>query len=401
MKLQNHSLMLRGKSFVPIFIGGMGVNISTAELALVACEIGAIGHISDAMIQYVSDKIYGTKYSKEKQRKHRLSLLCEDKTEVKFNLEHVYESQKLHVESTMNRKKGGGLIFLNIMERLTMGAPSDTLRARLTAALDAGIDGVTLSAGLHLGSLGLIKDHPRFHDVLIGIIVSSVRALRAFLKSASRQSRLPDYIIVEGPLAGGHLGFGEDWEKYDLNTIVKEVSTFLNQEGLIIPIIAAGGIFSGEDALRTISSGASGVQIATRLTVTKESGLPEHVKQEYFKAKKSDLVVNNLSPSGYLMRMLKNSPCLDSNVRPACEAFGYMLSRDGKCAYIDSFKAANPDWKSRNKVNDKMCICHHFSRCTCYTCGENVYRLKEKAKQSFNGAYELPTAREVIFDYLS
>lgn len=401
MKLQNHSLQLKGKDFVPIFAGGMGVNISTAELALVASDLGAIGHISDAMIQYVSDKLYGTNYSKIKQKKHRLSLLCEDKSAVKFNLEHVYNSQRLHVETTMNRKKGDGLIFLNIMERLTMGAPSDTLRIRLIAALDAGIDGITLSAGLHLGTLGHIKDHERFNDVLIGIIVSSVRALRAFLKSASRHSRLPDYIIVEGPLAGGHLGFGDDWEKFDLNTIVQEVSIYLSENGLDIPIIAAGGIFTGEDAMRSISFGASGVQIATRLTVTKESGLPEHVKQEYFKAKKSDLVVNNLSPSGYLMRMLKSSPCLNSNIRPACEAYGYMLSREGKCSYVDSFKAANPDWKSRNKVLDKMCICHHFSKCTCYTCGESVYRLKEKAKRGFNGEYELPSAKDVFFDYLA
>ncbi len=401
MKLQNHSLQLKGKSFLPIFAGGMGVNISTAELALVASDLGAIGHISDAMIQQVSDKLYQTNYSKLKQKKHRLSLLCEDKSQVKFDLEHLYNSQRVHVERTMNRKKGDGLIFLNIMERLTMGAPSDTLKTRLTAALDAGIDGVTLSAGLHLGTLGLIKEHPRFNDTLIGIIVSSVRALRAFLKSASRHSRLPDYIIVEGPLAGGHLGFGDDWEKFDLNTIVREVSNYLSEASLSIPIIAAGGIFSGEDALKSISFGASGVQIATRLTVTKESGLPEHVKQEYFKANKSDLVVNNLSPSGYLMRMLKSSPCLESNVRPACEAFGYMLSREGKCAYIDSFKAANPDWKSRNKVQDKMCLCHHFSKCTCYTCGENVYRLKDKAKQGSDGIYELPDARDVFMDYLS
>ena len=62
------------------------------------------------------------------------------------------------------------------MEKLTMNAPKETLRVRMEAALDAGIDGITLAAGLHLGSFGLIEDHPRFRDAKLGIIVSSLRA---------------------------------------------------------------------------------------------------------------------------------------------------------------------------------------------------------------------------------
>jgi nitronate monooxygenase len=85
------------------------------------------------------------------------------------------------------------------------------LRVRLEAPLDAGIDGITLAAGLHLGSFALIEDHPRFRDVKLGIIVSSLRALQLFLKKSARTNRLPDYIVIEGPLAGGHLGFGMDW----------------------------------------------------------------------------------------------------------------------------------------------------------------------------------------------
>ncbi len=80
----------------------------------------------------------------------------------------------------MEKKRGGGLIFLNCMEKLTMGAPRETLRARLTAALDAGIDGITIAAGLHLGSFALIADHPRFRHAKLGIIVSSLRRWSCF-----------------------------------------------------------------------------------------------------------------------------------------------------------------------------------------------------------------------------
>ena len=89
-------------------------------------------------------------------------------------------------------------------------APRETLAVRLASALDGGIDGITLAAGLHLGSFALIEQHPRFRDAKLGLIVSSLRALQLFLKKNARLARLPDFVVVEGPLAGGHLGFGMD-----------------------------------------------------------------------------------------------------------------------------------------------------------------------------------------------
>ncbi len=80
-----------------------------------------------------------------------------------------------------------------------------------------------------------MKDHPRFRDAKIGIIVSSLRALKIFLRGAQRVERVPDYIIVEGPLAGGHLGFGPDWEQFDLLQIVREVAAYVAAEDLKIP----------------------------------------------------------------------------------------------------------------------------------------------------------------------
>ena len=100
-----------------------------------------------------------------------------------------------------------------------------------TAAPDAGIDGITPRP--HLGSLALIEDHPRFRDAKIGIIVSSVRALQLFLKKNAASTAIPDYIVVEGPLAGGHLGFGMDWAEYDLATITAEVIHYLREENSI------------------------------------------------------------------------------------------------------------------------------------------------------------------------
>jgi len=402
MKLADRPLTLREKSpCLPLVIGGMGVDISTPELACVAAHYGAIGHISDAMVQLVSDRRCGLNLSQKKAERFSSSRALSTKPEVKFDAHDLALAQRSLVERTMNEKRGSGLIFINIMEKLSMGAPNETLAIRLRSALDGGIDGITLSAGLHTGSLAMIQDHPRFRDALIGIIVSSARALKIFLRSAARADRMPDYVVVEGPLAGGHLGFGEDWRTHNLHDIVRDVLALLREQQLTIPVIPAGGIFTGADALTFIAEGASGVQVATRFAVTRESGLPDAVKQEYFRAEESDVVVNSVSPTGYLMRMLKQSPCLSSNVRPACEPFGYMLSREGQCAYLDAYRSTGLDAAGRKlPVREKICLCHHFSRAGCYTCGQNVYRLKERTRKLEDGSYEVPTAESVLADYL-
>ncbi|MBA3904333.1 MAG: nitronate monooxygenase, partial [Rhodocyclaceae bacterium] len=323
-------LRLGKQELVPIIIGGMGVDISTAELALEAARLGGIGHISDAMVNTVSDRRFKTHFVKEKLKLYKANVANTDKSSVLFDLGRLAEATHNHVGRTMEAKRGPGLIFVNCMEKLTMNAPRETLRVRLSAALDAGIDGITLSAGLHLGSFALIEDHPRFRDAKLGIIVSSLRALQLFLRKTARLSRLPDYVVVEGPLAGGHLGFGvDDWQKYDLRTIVAEIRQYLQAEQLDIPLIPAGGIFTGSDAVSFLENGAAAVQVATRFTVARECGLPEKVMQEYFKASEQDIEVNTISPTGYPMRMLKNSPAIGAGIRPNCEAFGYLLDGSG------------------------------------------------------------------------
>ncbi|MBQ0931414.1 nitronate monooxygenase [Ideonella sp. 4Y16] len=400
-RLDDFRLRLGRHELVPIMIGGMGVDISTSDLALEAARLGGVGHISDAMIKTVSDRRYQTKYVKAKMAQYKYNAENRDKSDVKFNLDHLAEATRLHVESTMARKTGPGMVFINCMEKLTMNAPKETLKVRMSTALDAGIDGITLAAGLHLGSFALIEDHPRFRDAKLGIIVSSVRALQLFLKKNARLNRLPDYIVVEGPLAGGHLGFGMDWAEHDLATIVGEVLKYLKDEHLDIPVLPAGGIFTGSDAVRFLEMGGAGVQVATRFTVTRECGLPDEVKQEYFKAGEDDIEVNQISPTGYPMRMIKSSPGIGDGIRPNCEAYGYLLDASGKCAYIEAWNReieAHPDAK-RISVTDKTCLCTHMRNFEIWTCGQLTWRLKDTTHRAPDGSYQLLSAAHVFRDY--
>ena len=387
--------------YVPIMVGGMGVDISTSELALEAARLGGIGHISDAMVEDVSDRRFDTSFVKDKTKFYKFNINNTDKAVVQFDLGRLAEAQRLHIGKTMEAKKGPGLIFVNCMEKLTMNGPRETLRVRLNAALDAGVDGITLSAGLHFGSFALIADNPRFRDAKLGIIVSSVRALQIFLRKNAKLNRLPDFIIVEGPLAGGHLGFGMDWANYDLHTIMLEILAYLKAEQLDIPLIAAGGVFTGSDAVGFLEAGAAGVQVATRFTITHECGLPAKVKQDYVKAQEEDIIVNNISPTGYPMRMLKSTPAIGSGIRPGCESYGYLLDATGNCAYINAYNrevAAHPDEKNI-VVMDKTCLCTHMRNFNCWTCGQYTYRLKDTTHKLDNGDYQLLSAEHVFKDY--
>jgi nitronate monooxygenase len=390
-----------GHELVPIVIGGMGVDISTAELALEAARLGGIGHISDAMVPTVSDRRFKTRFVKDKLKLFKYNVANTDKSDVRFDLGHLAEATRLHVSRTMEEKRGDGMVFINCMEKLTMNAPKETLRVRLSAALDAGIDGITLAAGLHLGSFALMEDHPRFRHAQLGIIVSSLRALQLFLRKNARLERLPDYVVIEGPLAGGHLGFGMEWAEYDLHAIVTEIRDWLKLEGLNIPLIPAGGIFTGSDATEFLSQGAAAVQVATRFTVARECGLPEDVQQEYFKAGEQDIEVNNISPTGYPMRMLKNSPAIGDGIRPNCEAYGYLLDSAGRCAYIEAYNrevAKHPD-ERKVSVRDKTCLCTHMRNFECWTCGHYTYRLKDTTRQLADGRYEILSAEHIFRDY--
>ena len=400
--LNDYRMHIGDLELVPIMIGGMGVDISSTDLALVAARLGGVGHISDAMSPTVTDRRYKTSFVKDKVKQYKHTVGKTDKSEVQFDLAHIASAQAIHVTKTMDRKQGDGLIYINVMEKLGMNNPRATLKVRMESAMEAGIDGITLSAGLHLGSMALVKDHPRFRDVHFGIIVSSLRALQLFLRKNKSLNRLPDFIVIEGPLAGGHLGFGiDDWQEYDLLAITREIRAWLDNEELDIPIVAAGGIFTGSDAVSAVENGAAGVQVATRFTITRECGLPDDVKQEYIKTDEENIEVNTISPTGYPMRMLKNSPAIGKGIQPNCESFGYLLDSKGHCAYIDAYNAEvakHPDAKKIH-VYDKTCLCTAMRKFECWTCGAYSYRLKDTTRQNADGSYQLLDAEHVFKDY--
>lgn len=400
-RLSDFRVTFRNRSYTPLIVGGMGVNISNDVLALAVEKLGGIAHLSDALLMEVADKQFGTSLCKEKIHRYKALADTYDKSEIRFDLDLLAQATRHYVSDVMRRKTGKGLIFINCMEKLTMNSGAETLKTRLNAALDGGIDGITLSAGLHMSSMKLMQDNPRFREALIGIVVSSTRALQIFMKRAVAIGRLPDYIVVEGPLAGGHLGFGDDWAEYNLEDIVRDVIKWLADNNFDIPVFAAGGIFTGPEAVHFVRDvGAAGVQVATRFAVTQESGLPEAVKLHYIDANDEDVQVNHFSTTGYPMRMLRDSPAITSDIRPNCEAYGYLLQK-GQCSYLK-------EWFARHGKIDiqpvpehtKCCLCTHMRNFKVWTCGASVSRLKTVTKRKPDGTWQLPTAEEVWRDYV-
>ncbi len=149
------------------------------------------------------------------------------------------------------------------------------------------------------------------------------------------------------------------------------------------------------------TNGAAAVQVATRFTVSKECGLPDDVKQDYYKASEEDIEVNGISPTGYPMRMLKNSPAIGDGIRPNCEAYGYILDANGNCQYIQAYNrevAAHPGAK-KVKVWDKTCLCTQMRNFELWTCGHYTYRLKDTTRRNADGSYALLTAAHIFDDY--
>ena len=114
-----------------------------------------------------------------------------------------------------------------------------------------------------------------------------------------------------------------------------------------------------------------------------------------------DIEVNTISPTGYPMRMLKGSPGIGAGIRPNCEAYGYLLDANGKCAYIDAYNREvelHPDAK-KISVKDKTCLCTHMRNFDIWTCGHYTYRLKDTTRRAPDGGYELLSAEHVFRDY--
>ncbi len=260
----------------PIIQGGMGVGISLNNLASAVTNAGGIGVIAAAAIGLeIWDKVHNLEEADEEVLKREIRLAKE--------------------------KSFGGPIGVNIMVAVT------NYEKKVRAAIDAGADLIISGAGLPL----TLPEVAEGENVYLLPIVSSVRAAEVVLKRWwHRYRRLPDAFVLEGPLAGGHLGFKEEElkEPPDVIEILKKLLVVVDRwrikTGYRIPVIVAGGIYRGWEIKRALEMGASGVQMATRFVATYECDADIAFKEMYVNAKKEDILIIK-SPVGMPARALK------------------------------------------------------------------------------------------------
>jgi len=270
----------------PIIQGGMGVGISGYRLAGNVAKEGGIGIISTADIGYRESDFYTDP--------------------LKANLRAINKEIDKAREIAPN-----GIIGINIMCALNNYA--DMVKEVVKKGIDLIISGA-----------GLPKDLPEYvkdTKTKIAPIISSARGAKLITKLwRTKHNYIPDMIVVEGPEAGGHLGFkleelGEGENPLPLNErpkleeitveVVNEMKKIEEETGKEIPVIVAGGIYTKEDIKKFIELGASGVQMATRFVATKECDASEEYKMSYVNCKKEDIQIVK-SPVGMPGRAIKN-----------------------------------------------------------------------------------------------
>ena len=264
---------------LPIIQGGMGVGISLSGLASAVANEGGIGVISSA----------------------GLGLIYRDKA--KSVAEAAIEGLKEELRKA--RAKSEGIIGVNVMVAMTNF--SDMVRT----AIKEGADIIFSGAGLPLNLPSFLTEGAK---TKLAPIVSSARAAKVLCEKWWSEYRyMPDAIVVEGPKAGGHLGYKSDQifdEEYSLEKtlpqVVEVVNNFAQEHNRHIPVIAAGGIYTGEDIYNMIELGASGVQMGTRFVTTEECDADIAFKQAYLNAQKEDIEIIQ-SPVGMPGRAVRSS----------------------------------------------------------------------------------------------
>lgn len=263
---------------VPIVQGGMGVGISLAGLASAVADQGGIGVISSAGLGVIYKD-----YSKD----YRTASIWGLKQELK-----------------KAREATKGIVGVNVM--VAMSNFADMVRTAIAEKADIIFSG----AGLPLNLPSFLTEGAK---TKLAPIVSSARAAKLLCqKWFAEYKYIPDAIVVEGPKAGGHLGYKEEQlvdEHYALESIVPEivaeVHAFEAEHGCHIPVIAGGGIYTGEDIYRIMSLGAEGVQMGTRFLTVDECTVADAYKEKILSAKDSDTIVTGRG-SGHPVRCLKN-----------------------------------------------------------------------------------------------
>lgn len=264
---------------VPIIQGGMGVNISLSKLASAVSREGGLGVIAANCIGFLRDD-----FAKDGKEANRLALISEIRKA---------------------RQMTTGPIGVNIMVAV------NDFHELLNTCIEEKVDVIIMGAGLPIRNIPVEKI--RAANVKAMPIVSSARAAKLIFSYWDKNYHdIPDGVVVEGPKAGGHLGFKEEQifdEAYALENLVPDVLAVIQQfEKLYekkIPVVAAGGIYTGQDIQRFIEMGASGVQMGTRFVATDECAASPAFKDLYVQAKEEDVVIIK-SPVGLPGRALNN-----------------------------------------------------------------------------------------------
>ncbi len=270
---------------LPIIQGGMGVGISLSGLASAVAKEGGVGVIATAGIGMLEPDF--------------------SKNWLEANIRALKREIKKARELTK------GILGVNIM--VALSNYTDMVRT----AIEDEIDIIFSGAGLPLNLPQFLKGSAKTKLVPI---VSSGRAAGIICKKWSEKyNYLPDAIVVEGPRAGGHLGFKEDKindPEYSLEKlipeVIKAVRPFKERHKKPVPVIAAGGIYTGEDIYKFLQLGASGVQMATRFVTTYECDASIKFKQTYIDSSKEDIVIIK-SPVGMPGRAIRNKFIDDAN----------------------------------------------------------------------------------------
>ncbi len=334
----------------PIIQGGMGVGISLSGLSSAVANCGGIGNIATAGIGMDEPDFYQN-YA-----------LANDRA--------------LRNEIRTARAKSKGILGVNIMVAITNFAEA------VTTSIEEGIDIIFSGAGLPMNLPEFLR--PGDKTKLVPIVSSGRTAALICKRWLSRYNYLPDAFVLEGPKAGGHLGFKYEHisdPNYSLEMLlpelIKSVKPFNDKNGRSIPIIVAGGIYTGADIHRFLLMGADGVQMGTRFVVTHECDASNKFKQTYIDAKKDDILVIK-SPVGLPGRVIRN-------------AFVESINRGEKAPYKCPYHCIHTcDYK-----NSPYCIAHALV---------NAKRGNFKAGFAFAGtnayrATEIISVRE-LFDIL-
>ena len=264
----------------PIIQGGMGVGVSRGKLAGAVSACGGLGVISSAQIGYDEPGFATDQWAANKKAIQK----------------HIALAKKI---------SGGRPVGMNIMVAL------QKYEEQVRASVEAGADVIISGAGLPMRLPEYVGDS----GCKIAPIVSSQKAARIILNNWKKKfNRTADFVVVEGPKAGGHLGFStEQLESMttaeyeaEVRNIIATVQEYAKEFGQDIPVILAGGIFDYRDICHALELGAQGVQIASRFVATEECDASDAYKQAYIQAGAGDVAIV-MSPVGMPGRALNNA----------------------------------------------------------------------------------------------